>query len=130
MNKPSVFISYEHSDEERDWVRRFAKSLDAQGVATWLDIAELRPGDDLRPAMEKALRTSDAIVLVLRRDAVGSPAVLFELGAALGMGKRLIPIIPRDLDPSVLPQPLRSRQYLLKDSPEETAATLASGLAA
>ena len=59
-----------------------------------------------------------------------APKLFFELGVAMGMGKRVVPIVPRETDTSKLPFDLRSRHYLLKDSPEDTAEELAHALIA
>jgi hypothetical protein len=93
MNKPRVFISYSHSDEEADWIRRFVRALEEQGVSAWLDVERLSAGDRVQEALEQALRGSDALVAVVDPKRPNRPALLFELGAALGMGKRIIPAI-------------------------------------
>ncbi len=55
-----------------------------------------------------------------------NPSLFFELGAAIGMGKRVVAIVPRDLNPSVLPLDVRLRPYLIRHSPEQTAEELSS----
>jgi hypothetical protein len=52
------------------------------------------------------------------------PDLFFEVGAAVGMGKRLVPILPKEYEPSELPYPLRVRQGILRETPEETAKKL------
>jgi hypothetical protein len=56
--------------------------------------------------------------------------IFFELGAAIGMGKRVVPIVPKNLDPSNLPLDVRLRRYLIRDSPEHTAEELSNALLA
>ena len=56
--------------------------------------------------------------------------LFFELGAAIGMGKRVVPIVPKGVDPSVLPLDIRLRRYLIRDTPEETAEELSNTLLA
>jgi len=50
---------------------------------------------------------------------------LFELGAAVGLGKRVVPIVPREFQSSEPPYPLRSRQGIVRGTPQETAKKLA-----
>ena len=128
MSVPKVFISYSHDDTE--WVRAFADSLRQQQVEVWLDAWEIKPGDSLRDALEAGLRQSDSIVFVVSRSNARNPNVFFELGVALGMGKRLIPVVPDDLDRSLIPLDLRARRYLLKGPPAETAGEVASAVKA
>jgi hypothetical protein len=46
------------------------------------------------------------------------------------MGKRVVPIVPKNLDPSNLPLDVRLRRYLIRDSPEHTAEELSNALLA
>lgn len=126
MNEPQVFISYSHEDAE--WVLQFAEALRTQSVNVWLDEWQVTPGEPLREAIEAGLRSSDAIVAILSRTNAQRPNVLFELGVALGMGKRLIPIVPVDLESSAIPFGLRRRRYLKRGAPDEAAREVAEAL--
>ena len=128
MSNPTVFISYSIGDA--NWARSFAEALKQRGVAVWLDQFQIAAGDSLRDALEAGLRESDVLVTLVDAGASIKPNLLFELGAAIGMGKRVVPIVPPELDASKLPSELRSRRYLLRDSPEHTADELAHALAA
>jgi hypothetical protein len=124
MTGPRVFISYSPTDADRDWVRSFAQSLQRRGARVWLDEFEVAPGDPVREAAEQGLRESDVIVSVISPESVKQPNLYFEIGAAVGMGKRMVAVIPKDLDAGLLPRPLRMRRYLIQDSPEKTAEAL------
>jgi nucleoside 2-deoxyribosyltransferase len=126
MSAPKVFISYTHDDAE--WVRAFASALREQQVEVWLDEWEIKLGESLRDALEAGLRSSDAIVAVVSRTNVRNPNVFFELGVALGMGKRLIPVVSRDLETTLIPFDLRTRRYVARGSPAETAREVASAV--
>ena len=76
--------------------------------------------------VEQGLRESDVIVLLLNPESANRPNVLFELGAAIGLGKRIVPIVPEDADLSQLPGPIRYRRYLLRRSPADTAKEVAA----
>lgn len=124
MSMPKVFISYSHTDF--DWAREFAESLSRRGIDVWLDQFEIQIGDSLRDAIENGLRESDLMVALINPESLQRPALFFELGAALGMGKRIVGVVPKGFDTSQLPQSLRLRRYLVKDSPETTADMLVS----
>jgi TIR domain-containing protein len=126
MPKPKVFISYSSSDVDKEWLRAFVHSLETRGVSVWFDESQLHPGDSIRDAIEEGLRGSDIIVVVVSPNSLERPNLFFELGAAVGMGKRVVAIVPQDLDPSRLPQPLRTRKFLVQGPPEEAAQALAS----
>jgi hypothetical protein len=123
-----VFITYSHDDKQ--WVRRFADALKKLDVDVWFDEWEIEPGDSLPATMEKGLRESDAMVAVLSPEYFRRPYVFFELGAALGMRKRLIPIVPPETESERIPFDLRSRRYLIRGKPSETAEQVAHSLRA
>jgi hypothetical protein len=114
-----IFISW--SGEDRPWVKDFAAALRLQGNEVWLDEQQLKPGDPIEPAIENGLRSSDTVAFVLTPESARRRNVLFELGAAIGMKKRIVPIVDKDMAVSDLPFPLRIRYALTKESPEETA---------
>jgi hypothetical protein len=119
MSKGRVFISHSSSDEA--WAREFGHSLQQRGLKVWFDSNAIHSGQSLTAAVEKGLRESSVIVLLVTSDALKRPNLFFEIGAAMGMGKPLVPIVSKDVDPSALPISLRGRKYLLKNSPDSTA---------
>jgi hypothetical protein len=70
------------------------------------------------------------LVALLDAESPSKPNLFFELGAAIGMGKRVVAIVPRGMDQSVLPLDVRLRRYLIRDTPEQTAEELSSTLQA
>lgn len=128
MGRHKVFISYSHSDKE--WARKFAETLASSGVEVWFDEFNIKPGQPLVEALEKGLRESDAVVLLINAENVNRPNLFFEIGAALGMNKAIIPVVPKDFEYSKLPLPLQRIKFLVRNSPEETARELASAVEA
>lgn len=119
MTEPKIFLSYDHEDQE--WARGFAEALRDSGVSVWLDQWELKPGDKIREALEQALLGSDTVVFLLGAGAARSANVFFELGAAVALNKRIIPILAEDLDRSEIPMPLLQTRYVVRSTPKETA---------
>ena len=128
MAKPKVFIAYSHPDA--DWARSFAKALKQRDVYVWFDEFDVAPGDSMRDALDSALRDSDIVVAVLAAASSNRPALFFELGAAIGMKKRLVPVVPKELSLDTLPFDLRLRKWVVKQTPEETADELSQTLSA
>jgi len=123
MAKPKVFISY--SRQDADWARSFAEALRKRDVPVWFDQLDLPPGALLRDAVESALRESDVLVAVIGPDR-SEPALYFEVGAAIGMRKNVVPVLPTGVDPETLP--FRVRKYLVKQAPDKTADELSQSL--
>jgi TIR domain len=124
MDKQKVFIS--HSVLDNGWSRQFASSLREHGLKVLFASSAVHSRQTLVEAMEYGLRNSNVIALLVTPETIQRPNLFFELGAALGMGKPLIPVVSEDVDPSVLPASLRSRGYLLRKSPEVTAEEFAA----
>jgi hypothetical protein len=123
-----VFIT--HSLQDTDWARSFAQALNQRGIAARLDDFDVKPDDSWADAIEPALRSSDVLVPLLDGEPSATRAFFFELGAAIVLNKRVVPILARGLDPSVLPSTPRLRRYLIRDTPERTAADLSDTLEA
>ncbi|MFM1798445.1 MAG: hypothetical protein RLZZ117_723, partial [Cyanobacteriota bacterium] len=62
---PRVFLSYSHdSADHRDWVRRLAERLRANGVDVRLDQWDLRAGADVVRFMEAGIVEADRVLMV------------------------------------------------------------------
>lgn len=121
--RPQIFVSYSHDDASRNWVQQFADSLQRRGVNVWLDM-EVRTGADWRRELESSLKKSDLVVAVLDATEPATPWMLFEFGAAVGLGKEFISVVPKELKPSKMPQPMRSSRVVPQSSPDTTAREL------
>jgi hypothetical protein len=89
-----VFISYAASD--LGWARQLREHLADLGIETWLDAAELLPGDNWASAVGKALETSDALLVLVSPKSAASERVRREVQYALGWERfedRVIPVI-------------------------------------
>lgn len=128
MGERKVFIS--HSAKDAEWARSFAEALKQRGVSVWFDEFDVQPGEALRDALEAGLRSSDVLVALLDAESSSKPNLFFELGAAISMGKRVVSIVPKGIDPGALPLNIRLRRYLVRDTPEQTAEELSNTLQA
>ena len=119
-----------HSAKAADWARSFAQALKERGVSVWFDEFNVKPGESWRDALEAGLRGSDVLVALLDQESSSRASLFFELGAAIGMGKRVVSIVPKGMDQNALPLDIRLRHYLIRDTPEQTAEELSSTLQA
>jgi nucleoside 2-deoxyribosyltransferase len=122
MAKPKIFVSYSH--KEAAWAKEFAQALSQRGLRVWIDQLAVKPGESIREAVEKGFRESDVFVALIDPSALSSPSLFFELGAAIGMDKRVVAIVPANFDLSQFPLTLRARRFLVKRTPEVTASEL------
>jgi len=127
MSKKKVFISYTHDDDT--WAKAFADALAKQGLSLWFDQWDIKPGEKISEAIDRALRDSESVVFLLHPESVDSPNLFFELGAAVAMRKKIIPIISADFERSKIPIPLLQMRYLVRGTPDQTAEEVAKAVA-
>ncbi len=111
MKKPKqkghIFIS--HSTKDDKFVKDLCQNLQFQGLETWADSQELRPGHKLEPRIEKAIASARAFILVFSMNAINSAWVRQEVNHALAVQKKKgkYPVIPLMLE-GVEPPALKS----------------------
>jgi len=86
---PDIFLSYGHGDEAT--ARRFAESFERQGFSVWWD-ASLRSGEAFDQAIERALKSAKAVVVLWSKSSVGSRWVRAEATLADRNGT-LVPVM-------------------------------------
>jgi|GEM_PF-6396833 len=102
MDQSSVFISYRRLDGE--FVRYLDAELRANGRKVWVDWADIPPGSlDFQEEIKSGIDQADALIAVLSPDYLDSEYCLMELEYAHRSGKRLVPIIYRDIHQQNIP---------------------------
>ncbi|MDH4137854.1 MAG: toll/interleukin-1 receptor domain-containing protein [Anaerolineae bacterium] len=86
----NVFLSYSRKD--KGTVERLKNRLEAAGHYVWIDIEDIRGGDQWRRAIAEAIRQADTFVLLLSSNAVKSDNVCKELNLAEENKSRVIPV--------------------------------------
>ncbi len=122
-NSFHVFLSYSHSD--REWANALAQALSKQKVKVWTD-SMIKPGELLTDSIATALEQSKYIVFLVSPSSAHSSWAAFELGAAIGMGKTVLPVVSSEVSDDELAGPIRSRKFLRESDPETLAVQLAS----
>jgi hypothetical protein len=125
MTKRSIFLSHRHDDE---WAAAFARALEHRDFVVWSD-RPVANGEKWANLLRKRLASSDAVVALVSESEESSPWQLWEIGAAVGMGKRIITIVPAGLKGSGLPLTLREVRSLKRGEPSATAALVAAAIA-
>jgi hypothetical protein len=107
-----VFVSYARGDE------RLARDLFVDGfggfeLVGWMDQSDLAAGDAIVEKIRESLEQSSVMVVLVSERSLKNHWVQFEVGAAVGMGRPIIPIIVGQ--PGVehsLPDWLRDMTYI------------------
>src|SRR5258707_1468281 len=90
----NVFISYAQADEKI--AKRVGEGLTQAGLQVWDFRREMLPGELWSDSVSKALRASDAMIVLVTPDAARSSQVRSEIDFALSKGafkNRLIPVM-------------------------------------
>ena len=95
-----IFLS--HSSKDKPAVRKLATRLRQDGVRVWFDEWNIEPGDSIPLKVEQGLEDSQALVLVMSRNAFGSDWVDLERHTAMfrdptNKTRRFIPILLDDV---------------------------------
>lgn len=92
----SVFISYSRSDS--DFVNDLANRLREAGCKVWQDISGLRGGQTWASEIDRAVRDSDALIVVLSPESSASEWVQKETLLAMKLHKPIVPILLRETE--------------------------------
>ena len=85
-----VFISYSRKD--LDFVEELASDLQDVGFNVWYDLSGLEGGSRWSQEIEKAIRTSDHVIMVISPDSITSKWVEEEFLLAGELKKNIIPL--------------------------------------
>lgn len=89
---PMFFISYKRTDLDfaskvKDFIEKKSNYLG------WIDKSEINPGDDWKQAIDTAINESIGLIVIISPESIMSPYVTYEWSYAMGMGKRVIPLV-------------------------------------
>lgn len=107
---PDVFISYSVKDEK---LARFVREhLLQKELDVFLASISLNHGEHWTPQIFDALKASNWVFLLASKNALESPNVQQEMGAAISLGKKVVPIM-WNIQPSELPRWVADFQGLI-----------------
>ena len=118
LNRSPIRVLLCHSSVDKAAVRNLYKRLQAEeGINPWLDKEDLLPGQDWEHEIQKAVRSSDAVLVCLSRRAVRMRSYLHKetrmaLDVADEMPEGAIFVIPVRLDDCEVPQRLSRRHWV------------------
>lgn len=130
MNEPlRVFIS--NAQEDQAFAEELSRALVERGVdakAVW----GLEPGKSFEEQLREALLTASVHVVLVSEETLRSPSVFFELGAALGEQKPVLPVYLTDRARADAPPPLRAVSAIEAKAlrPDEVAERVVEAAAA
>lgn len=95
-----VFLS--HATYDKFLAKVVCERLEANGIATYRDDRDIEGGDSIPDSIRTAIEQCDELAVLLTPQSIQRQWVLVEIGIAIGMGKRIVPLldhIPTDSVP-------------------------------
>ncbi|MBN8591630.1 MAG: HEAT repeat domain-containing protein [Anaerolineae bacterium] len=86
-----IFVSYKH--ENHDFATQLIRQLEVAGFKVWIDVEQLRAGENWREAINQAIKDSFALIFIITPNAKKSEFVTYEWAFAQGAGVKVIPIM-------------------------------------
>jgi hypothetical protein len=91
MSNGTIFFSYSRADQE--FVLELAKKLRGIGADIWIDQLDIEAGRNWDKSVERALESSDSVLVVMSKTSVESVNVMDEVSIAIEEGKNVIPLL-------------------------------------
>ncbi|MEX1232205.1 MAG: toll/interleukin-1 receptor domain-containing protein [Planctomycetaceae bacterium] len=106
-----IFLS--HNTNDKDFVRKLSLDLEAHGVKTWLDEAEIKVGESLIEKIRLGIDEMEYLAVILSPDSVASPWVQREVDVAMNQEiyNRRVKVLPLMYKRCDLPGFLLGKKY-------------------
>ena len=85
------FISYAHQDAE--FARHLLASLGDADISEWMDSADIAPGEAFAHKIKESIKSAGVVVILVSPRSIDDQWIQFEVGAAWGLGKRVVLIL-------------------------------------
>jgi len=86
-----VFISYQW--KHQDLVKKIKECLDNKNIKSWMDIGEIKAGDELYAAIEKGIRAAKIFIVCVSKEYTLSANCTREINLAADLKKYIIPLL-------------------------------------
>lgn len=107
----NVFVSC--SGQDIEFAKRIATDLQKSGLNFWIDWEGMPPTLDAWRETEKSIEEADVCLFLISPDSAKSKLCRREIGCAVNNGKRLIPLLVRDVEEDESPYQLRHLNWIL-----------------
>ena len=115
VEKLKVFISYSRKDSAA-FADELVLGLEDRGLAPFLDRHDIMPGEPWEARLGALIEQSDTVVFVISPESVKSKECVWEINKALGLSKRLLPVVYKSVAEEQIPAKLSDLQFVRFDT--------------
>jgi len=112
-----LFISYSRNDTE--FTRGFTDRFTVEGLDAWVDWQDIPPSVDWMKEIQKGIEDADVFLFLVSPDSISSPICADEVGHAVANGKRIIPVIVREIDVKLAPPTITHLNWIFFSRPQD-----------
>lgn len=105
-----VFVSYSRRDAKA--VEVLAPALSQRGYDVLVDRSDIAAAEVWRSRLGELILSADAVILLLSPDSMRSEVCGWEIERTLTLGKKLVPLVWRRVDPRACPEGVAARNWI------------------
>lgn len=110
QERHQIFVSYSRRDSR--FVESVKPELENLGLDVWLDLDAIPPSANWRDEIQDGIERCEALILIVSPDSTTSPEVADEIVRAERLGKRIVPVIHREVEPHQTHRAVADRNWI------------------
>ncbi len=122
-DRTAVFVSYSRRDTA--FVEAMKPRLEALDLEVWLDLEDIPPSADWRDEIQDGIERCEALIVVVSPESAGSTEVGKEISRADELGKRIVPVLHREVDPGRTQPAVARRNWVRWPADDHAESALA-----
>ncbi len=119
-----VFVSYSRRDKV--FVQRLCGALAGFKQTVWVDFEDILPTEEWLLKIFSGIEAANNFIFIISPDSINSHICNREITHALENHKRIIPLLYREIDNTIIPDPLAVRNWIFFRETDDFDASLQS----
>ena len=112
-----LFVSYSRKDT--DFARHLTERLKAEGLESWVDWQDIPPSVDWMNEIKRGIEEANVFLFLVSPDSIASNVCAEELAHGVLNGKRIIPIIAREINAEIAPKSITHLNWIFFSRPQD-----------
>ena len=112
-----LFVSYSRKDTE--FAQRLTESFAAQNMEAWVDWQDIPPSVDWMKEIQTGIEQADIFLFIVSPDSIRSDVCAQEVDHAVLNGKRMIPVVAREVDVKEIPPTITHLNWIFFSRPQD-----------